>query len=55
MTCPKEWSTETLANAQSCDAEICSCDVESGSLRADACFYQGVYNHILYADMLDMN
>ena len=47
MTFTKKRSTETLRNAESRDTEICICNVQSGSPRAEARSYHGEYDHLL--------
>jgi len=47
MTFTEKWSSETLPNAESRDAEICICNVQSGFPRAEARSYHGEYDHLL--------
>jgi len=47
MTSTEKRSTETLPNAESRDAEICICNVQSGFPRAEARSYHGEYDHLL--------
>jgi len=47
MTLTEKRPTETLQNAESRDAEICKCNVQSGFLRAEARSYHGEYDHLL--------
>jgi hypothetical protein len=55
MAFTEKRSTETLANTESRDAEICKCDVQSGFTRAEACSCHGEYDHLLYAYVIDMD
>jgi len=47
MTFREKQATETLPNAESRDAEICICNVQSGFPRAEERFYHGEYDHLL--------
>jgi len=47
MTITEKRSTETLQNAESRDAEICKCDVQSGFPTAEAHSYHGEYDYLL--------
>jgi hypothetical protein len=54
MTFREKRATETLPNAESRDAEICICNVQSGFLRAEARSYHGEYDYLqCEAYMLD--
>jgi hypothetical protein len=45
----------TLPKAESREAEICICNVQSGFPRGEARSYHGEYDHLLYAYVLDMD
>jgi len=47
MTFTEKRHTETLLNAESRDAEICKCNVQSSFLRAEAHLFYGEYDHQL--------
>jgi len=50
MTSTAKRFTETLPNAESRDAEICICNVQSGIPRAEARSYHGEYDHLLQSE-----
>jgi hypothetical protein len=46
MTFREMRAAETVPNAESRDIKICICNVQSGFLRAEACYYRGEYDHL---------